>query len=221
MAKTIETRWAAECAIRFMKALRGKIESLVGDDEEVIRDTIEGATDVDPVMEALIRLRNEAEALCKARRALAQDYQSAARANEAQGEKIEGLILECLRACGRDEWKGVAGTTYIREGSWSTEIERPDLVPLRYQKAVPNVEMIKGELGALRLELEAMDYAALVDAAIAEGCADLKSYPTAATASQRAELIDKVLAIRIPGARLVKGGDTLTILMPRKQKAAA
>ena len=47
MSKPITTRWAAECAIRFMKALRGKLEAQVGDDEEVIRDTIEGEVDVD------------------------------------------------------------------------------------------------------------------------------------------------------------------------------
>lgn len=215
MAKKIDTRWAAESELRFMKALRGKLEAMTDGDEEVIRDTLEGATDVDPVMETLIRLRNEQEALCDARRRLARDYQEAARSNEAQEEKIKGLILECLQTAGVEQWKGVAGTTYIVAGSWSTEIARPDLVPLQYQKAVPDVAKIKEELSALRQELEAMDSITLIEATVTE------TGEAQRMAITREELIGKCLRARIPGAALVKGDDTLAIRLPRKAKEAA
>ena len=138
-------RWAAELQVRFFQSLRSKIEALT-DDEEVIRDTIEGAIDVDPVMETMIGLRQEARAMAASRRALAKTYQEAAQADEVKAEKIETLILEALQAAGQDKWKGIAGTASIRQGSLSCEITDPALIPLQFMKPVPDVARIKQAL---------------------------------------------------------------------------
>jgi hypothetical protein len=220
--KKVETRWEAQAEVAYMRAMRAHLEGLVGDDEEVIRDTIEGATEVDATMEALIRLRNEAEALALARKELAKTYADAAKANLAQAAKIKKLILECLKAAGQERWTGVAGATFIAEGSWSTEIVNASHVPLEYQKAVPNVERIKEELTSLRLELEAMGDADLRKAAYAEGVerGEVRSI-IQMSPEARAALIAEALALRVPGARIVKGEDHLTILKPRGLKEAA
>ncbi len=148
MSKPITSRWAAEQGVSFIKALRGRIEAMVGDDEQAIRDTIEGEVDVDPIMEKLIGLRQEAKAMAASRKELAQRYAEACKADEARAEKVETLILECLQASGQEQWKGAAGTASIRQGSWSCEILDATHIPLQYMKPVPNVAMIKEDLMA-------------------------------------------------------------------------
>lgn len=219
MSKPILTRWAAECGVKFVKALRARLEA-VTDDEAAIRDTIEGEVDVDPIMEKLIALRQEQKALAAAHRDLARGYAEAARADEAREEKIKALILECLQEAGQDQWKGVAGTASIRAGGWSVEVLEPAHIPFQYMKPVPDIDKINKELTALRIELEAMGDDQLIDAAIVEGVPnliDLRSFPVPAL--DRGMLINACLAKRIPGAALVLGEDTLTITPPRGRKA--
>ena len=219
MRRPIHSQWAAECAVRFMKCLRSKIEGLT-DDDVVIRDTMEGATDVDPVMEKLIGLRQEAKAMAESRKALAAAYADAARADAARQEKIEQLMFDCLKACGQDKWTGVAGTASLRVGSWSTDVVDPAKVPLQYQKAVPDVAKIKEELSALRLELEAMSDVDLIEAAVKEGLKDV-GFGSHVHGNSRRMLIDLVLKTRVPGAALIQGEDTIAIRLPSKKKEAA
>ncbi len=148
MSKPITSKWAAEQAVRFIERLRERLEIVVDGDEQAIRDTIEGETDVDAIMEKLIGLRQEALALSEGRRALAYRYAEAAKADEHRADGIELTILECLRASGIEKWKGAAGTVSIRQGSWSCVIDDPTHVPLQYMKAVPNVAKIKEDLMA-------------------------------------------------------------------------
>lgn len=228
MSKPINSRWAAEQVVRFMKCLRSKLEAQVGDDEVVIRDTIEGEVDVDPVMEKLIGLRQEAKAMAASRKELAKTYNEAAGADIERERKTKALMLECLKAAGIDKWKGVAGSVSILGGGWSTEITDAAKVPLQYMKAVPDIDKIKGELSSLRVELEAMHDDALIESAILEGIEDaaaLRALPgrpaRPVSDDMRAALINGCLERRIPGARIVKGEDTLGIYLPRSKKAKA
>lgn len=143
----IRSAWAAECAVRFMKCLREKIAALT-DDEEVIRDTLDGETDVDAVMEALIELRNEAKTTAEARKALAATYNDAAGADTVRERKIKALMLDCLQAAGIGKWAGIAGSVSVRAGGVSTEITDAAMIPLQFMKPVPDVEKIKAALKA-------------------------------------------------------------------------
>lgn len=223
MSKPINSRWAAEQVVRFMKALRSKLEAQVGDDEVAIRDTIEGEVDVDPVMEKLIGLRQEAKAMAASRKELAKTYNEAAGADIERERKTKALMLECLQAAGIDKWKGVAGSVSILGGGWSTEITDAAKVPLQYMKAVPDIERIKEELSALCIELEAMSDVAIIDAAMAEGAISERDAAVILKGGRvdRSHWIAVCLQTRIPGARIVKGEDTLGIYLPRSKKAEA
>ena len=150
----ISTKWAAECCVRFMQALRSKVEAMVDpenpDDATLVRDTIEGAADVDGAMNLLIDLRNDKLASAEARKARAKVYTEAAKADEAAAAQIEDLIYQCILASDAPDqkWSGLAGTAYLRQGSWSTEIVNPMAIPLEYQKAVPDVKRIGEALKA-------------------------------------------------------------------------
>lgn len=221
MSKTrpITTRWAAECAVKFMKALRGKLESLT-DDEQAVRDTIEGETDVDAVMERLIGLRQEAKAMSLARSELANSYILAAKADKAKAEAIEALMLECLQACGQESWTGAAGTASIRLGGLSCDIYDPTLIPLEFTKPVPEVGKIRERLLDARNSLTAdgVTIDDLVKIANEEGLVMQDS-------DSRDALINWILLRAVPGARLVRGSDGLAIRLPggalKKEKAQA
>jgi hypothetical protein len=146
VSKTIATRWQAEQAVRFIQRLRERLEVVAGDDEQAIRDTIEGETDVDPVMEKLISLRQEAKAMAAARKELSQRYAEASKENERQAEHLELIILDCLQASGIEKWAGPAGTASIRQGSMSCYVTDATHVPLQYMKAVPDISKIKADI---------------------------------------------------------------------------
>ena len=222
MSKPILTRWAAELQLRFLKALRAKIEALT-DDQELVRDTLEGIDDADQAMEFLLAEQAEQRALAEARKALAKTYREAASHNDDQVTSIKAMILEALKVTGQDKWKGVAGTAFIAAGRWSTEILDPAAIPYDWQKAVPDVDKIGKELKELAAELEAMDDIGLMKAGSDMGLeyADnlmAKYVAEGLTGLQRETIINGCLALRIPGARIVKGEDSLTILPPRGKK---
>ena len=220
MATKITTRWAAECGVRFLKCLRGKIEGMT-DDEEVIRDTIEGAADVDSIMETLIGERQTANALAEARKGVAKSYSEAAKADALRAEKIEGLILEGLQASGQDKWSGVAGTASIRVGGLSVDIIHPELVPLQYTKPVPDTAAIRQVLldayssltadGVTIVDLKRMAIEAEIEGAVNIDVSKVDSN----------DLVMAILCHTVPGCRLVRGEKTLAIRLPTRKKEAA
>lgn len=213
-AQMRDSLWSAESALRFIKNLRAHVAALVGDDEAAIRDTIEGEVDLDTLIGALIGHRQQALAMCKARRDLAAQYASAARADEERATKIEGMMLEALKVAGQERWTGPAGTLGIRQGAWSVAITNEMGVPLQYKVAEVSKRLIKDELEAARQELAAMSIDELQQAAAVEG---LKIQPGETVG----QLLARMLANRIPGAALVQGEPALAIYLPRSKKDAA
>ena len=214
-AQLRDSLWSAESALRFIKNLRNHVAALVGDDEAAIRDTIEGECDLDLLIGTLIGHRQQALAMSKARRELAAQYASAAKADEERATKIEGMMLEALQAAGQERWTGPAGTLGIRNGSWSVQITNEMGVPFEYKTAEISKKRIRDELEAARQELAAMSVDELVQAAAVEG---LNAQPGESVG----QLLARMLAHRIPGAALVQGEPSLAIYLPRaKAKDAA
>jgi hypothetical protein len=180
--------WHAELKLRALKSLRGHIEGLVGDDEQALKDTIEGAVDLDQLLGALVGLRQEATLLAEARLDLARQYRRAADDAYVRAEKIEGMIFDALTAACQQKWAGPAGTCSIRRGSVSCEITNPMVIPFEFHKSAPDVAAIKE---------------ALKGAAVLSGAKNFSEFTD----------------ISMPGARLVRGPDTISIRIPGNKDA--
>jgi dsDNA-specific endonuclease/ATPase MutS2 len=181
--------WHQHLKLQALKSLRGHLDGLT-DDEQAIRDTIEGETDLDALIGNLIALRNEAQAMAEARRALAKRYLKAAGDQEERAAKIEEMIHEALAAASQHAWSGPAGTASIRRGSVACEITDPMQVPIVYQKAEPDKAAIKK---------------ALTEQAKCSGMAG--------------KLFEVFTWADLPGARLVRGPDSLMIKIPGSKDA--
>jgi hypothetical protein len=181
--------WHQHLKLQALKSLRGHLDGLT-DDEQTIRDTIEGETDLDALIGNLIALRQDALAIAEARKDLARRYREGATEQEIRAERIEEMIHQALVAASQHAWSGPVGTASIKRGSISCEITDPMQVPIAYQKAEPDKAAIKR---------------ALTEMAKCSGIAG--------------KLFEVFTAADLPGARLVRGPDSLMIKIPGSKDA--
>lgn len=109
-------------------AVRAQIAKLT-DDEEAIRDTLEGEIDIDRLMARLIADYREREAEMTANDALAKLYAERKKAAEEAASKRKGLLLHALDLLGQAKWKTAIGTVSRVEGREKAEIDDKALVP--------------------------------------------------------------------------------------------
>lgn len=200
--------WRAEQEIRFIGHLRARLEILT-DDNEVVRDTIEGEVDLDGIMNALLGSYHETGAVIDGRKAYLQRLQESVKAQEAYREHIKGLLLEGLTAAGQDAWKGLLGSVTIGQGGLSVDVLNEALVPANFWKPV----LDKAALRPVLLDIAARRLALEEQLAIADQNRD-----DTAKALIEAELA----AIKdIPGAQLKRGDLSVTIREPSRGRKKA
>lgn len=197
----LKSVWHAQNRIEFIKSLKAQIATLT-DDDQAIRDTLEGeleAGEVDGIMNTLLYERAVAEEIAAARRAYAARLTDSASVSEAYADKIRDMIGEALRAAGRDEWKGVLGSCSFGAGALKVEVTNPGLIPLDpYYRPVLDKAKVNEDAKALQK-------------AIWEIEADVTL-----TADERAA---KLAAVKqIDGVRVYRGDPVLTIRKPRGKK---
>lgn len=202
MVSRLKTVWAASEEIRFIERLRAEIAKLT-DDDEAIRDTIEGelaAGQFDDIMNSLLHAYHEAKAVCEARRAYAAQITDAARAADAQATKIKDLIDQGMIAAQQRDWKGVMGGVFYVEGRMGVDITDESQVPTKFHKP-------------------AIDKTLLNEAAL--GIHDERhgiQHHSELTEAQKQEELK--LCPQIPGVAVVKRPDSLTIRKPNGKKEA-
>lgn len=118
-------------AIRALEAVRRKIAE-VTDDEDAIRDTLEGEIDLDSVFKQLILEYREQEAVAGANKTLADLYTQRQRAAEAKASTLKGLILYALDAALQKGWKTPVGSVSRVEGREGLEVVDLDAIPALY-----------------------------------------------------------------------------------------
>lgn len=198
-AKRHHSTWASVQVVNFIKALKAHVVSLVGDDEQAIRDTIEGEVDLDGLVSGLLEERAILLAEAVALKALAAARTEAARDKIARAERIESLIAEGLRAASQDQVKVVNGTCSIVAGGLSVEVTDEAIVPFEYFK--PKLET--GLLRTALLNIEAKRKA------LEERKAEAERDGNAAASLACIKAMEALQPI--PGAQLKRGVDTLQI----------
>jgi hypothetical protein len=199
--------WAAEHQVKFLKHLRGRLETVVeGDDAlEVIRDTIEGEVDIDAIFNALLGSRAETLARAEGLKTYIAELQGSVDAAERYAERVKTLIYEALVSAGQDGWKGLKGSVSITPGGKSVEVINEALVPHKYWKR-PDPVLDKQAIRPLALEAEKQREEIAGDASL--------------TDEERKKKLAAVVGI--PGVTVKTGEPTLTIRKPsgaRKAKA--
>lgn len=234
------TAWSAAAQVNFIKALRAKLEAQVTGEtaEDCIKDTIEGCVDLDSIMNALLREKLDAEALEASFKAVAKEWRERAAAKEERAETIRSVILEALKASGQEGWKGTMGSVSLTNGGLSVEITDGSILPLVYVKPVPDVAAVRDDLLAIHKQREEIlgqthstvsqkitDLTTLLFSD-ADACAAwLKSTGLAGTgtAEDDLNLLEALTTYDpVPGARLVRGDQSIAIRKPvAKSKKAA
>lgn len=208
--KQITPTRLVEDEMRILKDLRSRLAEATDDDEIAIRDTIEGQVDLDGLFTALIERRNEALAEAEARKALAQRYADMSKKDEARADRIEEMLLKALHLANQKSWKTIAGMVSLRAGSWSVDVIDAGLIPLLYQKPVPDKAMIKEKLQERRRDIDSMSADAFLS--YAEGFSLPHPIdPLTLDDAKRREMTLAILAQLIPGAALHQGEETVTI----------
>lgn len=185
--------WDAECQIRAMQALRRELEHLT-DDEEVIRDTLEGETDLGEILDALLKDRNRLEAeIAGIKSYIATELKATIEKKEVQIEKRERLLRLALETAGQRKWKGQVGQCYLTDGKFSVDIENEGLIPSQFWKVDPQLDK-----QAVKKALEEK---------LAELPPQFEETPEGPVERKLMEFRDE----SIPGARLVRGIDILNI----------
>lgn len=200
MVSKFKSVWAAAEEIRFIERLRAEIAKLT-DDDEAIRDTLEGelaAGQIDNIMNSLLHAYHEAKAVCEARKAYAAQIADAAKAADAQADKIKELIDQGMIAAQQRDWKGVMGSVYYTEGRLGVDITDESAVPTKFHK--PAIDKTRLNEAALAVNDERVAIQADVLMSPKEKKAALDACP------------------QIPGVAVVKRPDSLTIRKPSGKK---
>lgn len=200
MTKTI---WEAKQKIAFIESLRQQIAALT-DDEEAIRDTLDGELaegEFESIISRLLAERAEALAIVEGRKAYIQTLEAANARATSRAEAIKGLIGTAMRAASQDRYQGALGTVSFGRGKDKVEIDDASKLPVKFLKPVVDKALVNEEA----LEIHKMRQQILADALMGEA--------------------DKAAALaklpQVPGVRIVRGDDILTIRAPAGKKGSA
>jgi hypothetical protein len=106
----------------------------LAEDEELLADTIEGATDADAVMSRIaLRIREE-DAQVVAMKSLATLYTDRARDAENRKAALRRAALTLLTRTGLQSWKRPEGTFYLVPPRASVDVHTPEDVPTQLCK---------------------------------------------------------------------------------------
>lgn len=202
MASKLKTVWEAGQEIAFIKAVRDHIATLT-DDEEAIRDTIEGeleAGQFDAIINGLLNEYHTACALAEARREYADRVVAEAKRAEAYAGRIKDMIREGMTAAQQRDWKGALGSVYFSNGRLKPEVIDESQVPVEYFKAVPTLD--KARLNDDALKIHEKRIAIMVDATL--------------TDKDRQKALAKLP--QLPGVEIKRSDDPLNIRGPAKGK---
>jgi len=228
------TAWAAAAQIKFISALRSKLEAQAHD-EETIRDTIEGCVDLDSIMNALLRDKLDSEALVTSYKAVAKEWTERAYAKSERAESISAIILQALQESGQESWKGDMGSVGLRDGGLSVEITDGSVLPLIYSKFAPDVAAVRSTLLSIEEKRQAIlgdtgtDIYSKLDQLAELLFSSRDAYAAWMAVEPQSEITDEndllgALATYdpIPGARLVRGDQTISFRKPtaKSRKAA-
>ncbi|MDX2265401.1 MAG: siphovirus Gp157 family protein [Hyphomicrobiales bacterium] len=99
----------------------GAEDDMSDDDAQAICDTIDGATDIAGVIEALIEAHQDAAMLARAADERAQRIIDRRRRYERRGERLRLALLKAMTAAGRSKFECALATLSVRAGSKSVE----------------------------------------------------------------------------------------------------
>jgi hypothetical protein len=122
----------------------------LAEDEELLADTIEGATDADAVMSRIaLRIREE-DAQIVAMKSLASLYKDRADDAEARKAALRRAALTLLSRTGLQSWRRPEGTFYVIAPRASVDIHTPEDVPSQLCKVEvrPDKKAIQAALEA-------------------------------------------------------------------------
>ena len=191
----LKTVWQASQELAFITHLRAELEKLT-DDEDALRDTLEGELEVgqfDGIMNSLVHEYHTANAIAEGRRSYAAKLAEAARASEEYADRIKKMIDQGMRAAAQDKWKGVTGTIGVTQGRLGVEVTDETKL-FDYMKPV----LDKAKLNEVALKRHA-DYEAIVNDATL-------------TSADKLAAIAKLPVIE--GAEVVRNPDFIVIRKP-------
>lgn len=134
---------------RFVAELRDEF----GDDDQLVRDMLEGETDFHEVAGVLLRQAFEADAGVAANKALADDYKARADVLKSRGEHIRSKLFALMQATGLRKLPHALATVSVRAVSPSLIYDgEPSCLPedLRREKVEADKAAIKAALQAGR-----------------------------------------------------------------------
>ena len=200
MTKSI---WEAKQKIAFIENLRKQIAELT-DDEEAIRDTLEGELaegEFESIISRLLAERAEALAVVEGRKIYIQTLEAANAQATARAEAIKGLIGTAMRAASQDKYQGALGTVSFGRGKEKVEVLDVSKLPGKFLKPVVDKALVNEEA----LEIHKMHQQIVADVLMSEA--------------------DKAAALaklpQIPGVVVRPAEDVLTIRAPSGKKAKA
>lgn len=140
--------WSAEQSVRFIRSLRAKITSLVGDDADTIRDTIEGEVEIEAVAGALIKAYGETKAQAAGLAAYAKEIAEKQREFEDRAQHYRDLIFEALTAAEQQQVRTLFGTASISAGRDRTVVHDESILPAWMFRSEPDLAQVKAALTA-------------------------------------------------------------------------
>lgn len=197
----LKTVWDASQELAFVKYVRSELDK-VTDDEDALRDTLEGELEVgqfDGIMNTLVHEYHTANAIAEGRRAYASQLAEAAKASEEYAGRIKAMIDQGMRDALQDSWKGVTGTISVTQGRLGVEVTDETKL-FEYMKPVLQKSLLNEAMLARHANYEAIMNEATLSAA--EKKAAIAKLPV------------------IEGAEVVRNPDFIVIRKPAGKKKA-
>ena len=142
---------ALRCEVHNLTFLRSRLLAEVPDlDEETLRDTLEGITDLKEMLAELVRSALEDEALASGLSTRLSDMKARLERLETRARRKRQLVLEAMTQAEIKKLEEADFTASLRQGAPALEVVAEDKIPIAYWKPQPAKLDRQGLLAALK-----------------------------------------------------------------------